>query len=60
MKGIQVRAGYSPVNTLSLPSAHHGLIGLRQRAELLGGTVSSGPRKSCGYELHVELPIEDT
>ncbi|MEU0946887.1 histidine kinase [Streptomyces canus] len=45
---------------LSLPSAHHGLIGLRQRAELLGGTVTSGPRKGGGYELRLELPIDAT
>ncbi|MEV5957911.1 histidine kinase [Streptomyces sp. NPDC051987] len=43
---------------LSLPSAHHGLAGLRQRAELLGGTVTSGPTPDGGYELRLELPTE--
>ncbi|MET7286601.1 histidine kinase [Streptomyces sp. NPDC005573] len=43
---------------LALPSAHHGLAGLRQRAELLGGTVSCGPTSDGGYELHLELPVE--
>lgn len=43
---------------LALPSAHHGLVGLRQRAELLGGTVTSGPTDQGGYELHLELPVE--
>ncbi|GGJ28024.1 sensor histidine kinase [Streptomyces brasiliensis] len=43
---------------LALPSAHHGLAGLRQRAELLGGTVASGHTADGGYELRLELPVE--
>ncbi|MGW9135489.1 sensor histidine kinase [Streptomyces sp. NPDC055681] len=43
---------------LALPSSHHGLAGLRQRAELLGGTVTSGPTSHGGYELRLELPVE--
>jgi signal transduction histidine kinase len=45
---------------LPLPSAHHGLVGLRQRAGLLGGTVTSGPTADGGYELRLELPLEGT
>jgi signal transduction histidine kinase len=41
---------------LPLPGAHHGLVGLRQRAELLGGTITSGPTPDGGYELNLELP----
>ncbi|WP_327723258.1 sensor histidine kinase [Streptomyces europaeiscabiei] len=43
---------------LSLPGAHHGLIGLRQRAELLGGTVTSRHLRDGGYELRLELPSD--
>ncbi|GAA2274707.1 two-component sensor histidine kinase [Streptomyces ruber] len=43
---------------LTLPGAHHGLAGLRQRAELLGGTVTSGPTVGGGYELHLRLPVD--
>lgn len=43
---------------LPLPGAHHGLIGLRQRAELLGGTMTSGPTTDGGYEVRVVLPAE--
>ncbi|MEU6579011.1 histidine kinase [Streptomyces sp. NPDC046805] len=43
---------------LSLPSSHHGLAGLRQRAELLGGAVTSGPTPEGGYELHLTLPYD--
>ncbi|MFF4896131.1 sensor histidine kinase [Streptomyces sp. NPDC001068] len=45
-------------SALALPSAHHGLAGLAQRAELLGGTVTSGPTAEGGYELCLELPLE--
>ncbi|MGW2637061.1 sensor histidine kinase [Streptomyces sp. NPDC001348] len=41
-----------------LPSAHYGLVGLRQRAALLGGTVTSGPTSDGGYEIRLELPTE--
>ncbi|MFD7710786.1 sensor histidine kinase [Streptomyces sp. NPDC059785] len=44
---------------LPLPSAHHGLIGLRQRAALLGGTITTGPTADGGYELRLELPAGD-
>jgi signal transduction histidine kinase len=45
-------------HALVLPSAHHGLAGLAQRAELLGGTVTSGPTPQGGYELCLELPFD--
>ncbi|MFG2881876.1 sensor histidine kinase [Streptomyces sp. NPDC048297] len=44
---------------LPLPGAHHGLVGLRQRAELLGGTITSGPTPDGGYELRLYLPATD-
>ncbi|MEJ8659378.1 MULTISPECIES: sensor histidine kinase [Streptomyces] len=45
---------------LPLPSAHYGLVSLRQRAELLGGTVTSGPTADGGYELRLELPADNS
>lgn len=44
---------------LPLPGAHHGLIGLRQRATLLGGTIAAGPTGDGGYELRMDLPIHN-
>ncbi|MFV5996991.1 sensor histidine kinase [Streptomyces sp. NPDC056231] len=44
---------------LPLPSAQHGLAGLRQRAELLGGTISAQSTTDGGYSLHLKLPVED-
>ncbi|WP_283139249.1 sensor histidine kinase [Rhizohabitans arisaemae] len=44
--------------TLPLPSARHGLIGLRERAELLGGSIEYGPLPDGGYRLLLRLPAE--
>ncbi|MDT0309498.1 histidine kinase [Streptomyces sp. DSM 44917] len=41
--------------TLVLPSARVGLVGLRQRAQLLGGTLESGPQAG-GYRLTLAVP----
>ncbi|MGF0169105.1 sensor histidine kinase [Streptomyces sp. Marseille-Q5077] len=42
---------------LPLPGAHQGLVGLRQRAELLGGTLSHGPTDDGGHELRLAIPV---
>ena len=34
----------------------HGLVGMRERAALFGGTLSAGPRDEHGFEVHVVLP----
>ncbi|GGU44569.1 sensor histidine kinase [Streptomyces coeruleorubidus] len=41
---------------IPLPGAHQGLVGLRQRAELLGGTLSHGPTADGGYALRLSIP----
>jgi signal transduction histidine kinase len=35
----------------------HGLTGIRERAELFGGTATTGPRDGGGFEVRVELPL---
>ncbi|EST36482.1 sensor histidine kinase [Streptomyces roseochromogenus] len=42
--------------SLPLPGSHQGLIGLRERAELLGGTFESGPTADGGYEVALRIP----
>ncbi|MFI0356073.1 sensor histidine kinase [Actinomadura sp. 9N407] len=34
----------------------HGMIGMRERAAMLGGTLTSGPRPDGGYTVRAELP----
>jgi signal transduction histidine kinase len=34
----------------------HGLIGMRERAALFGGTLSAGPCDGHGFEVHASLP----
>jgi len=42
---------------MPLPSANHGLAGLRQRAALLGGTLEASPTPDRGFRLSLALPI---
>jgi signal transduction histidine kinase len=37
-------------------SAGHGLIGMRERAALFGGTLNAGPREGHGFEVRASLP----
>ena len=34
----------------------HGLIGMRERAAMFGGTLTAGPRDGRGFEVHASLP----
>lgn len=43
--------------TVALPSSRHGLIGLRERAELLDGTLTAEPTPQGGYEVELRAPI---
>ena len=54
--GIVNTAGSHQVTPL--PSPHQGLVGLRERAELLGGTVTAGPTPAGGFFLELRLPIK--
>ncbi|MEU5264690.1 sensor histidine kinase [Amycolatopsis sp. NPDC021455] len=38
----------------------HGLIGMRERAKLYGGTLTAGPRAHGGFEVVLELPVTST
>jgi signal transduction histidine kinase len=42
------------------PFAGHGLMGMRERATLAGGTFAAGPAEGGGFEVDVTLPTAET
>ncbi|HEU4346726.1 MAG TPA: histidine kinase [Actinoplanes sp.] len=48
---------HGPPSTLSASGAGHGLVGMRERAELLGGTLVAGPDEGGGYRVEATLPF---
>jgi signal transduction histidine kinase len=39
------------------PGAGHGLTGMRERVESLGGRLEAGPSEDGGWRVHAELPL---
>jgi signal transduction histidine kinase len=46
-------------NALAWGSGGHGLIGLRERVAVFGGTLAAGPTADGGFTLHARLPAEE-
>ena len=40
------------------PGTGHGLIGMKERVSLFGGSVTAGPGKSGGYVVHATVPLD--
>lgn len=47
----------TPALSSTLPSGGHGLIGLEERAGLLGGTFSAGPTAEGGFRVSATYPL---
>jgi signal transduction histidine kinase len=55
--GVTVTNGPPARRPLSLPSARHGLVGLRERAELLHGTFTAERGGDGGFRISLRLPL---
>jgi hypothetical protein len=51
---------YGPGQLSRAPVPGHGLMGMRERAALAGGTFSAGPAEGGGFEVDVTLPTTET
>jgi signal transduction histidine kinase len=54
---VDVVNGPAQSDRLELPGSGLGLIGLGERASLLGGSMQSGPQPDDGFALHLRLPV---
>lgn len=42
-----------------LPGSGHGLVGMRERVQLLGGTLQAAARPGGGFRVHAVLPVNE-
>lgn len=54
--GVTVTNTAATRPALPLPSAQQGLVGLRERADILHGTLESGPTAEGGYRVRLRIP----
>ena len=47
--GTPVRGGYG---------GNHGIVGMRERVAVYGGTLNAGPAAAGGYVVHASMPLE--
>jgi signal transduction histidine kinase len=49
-----------PIRPSRTPGSGHGLIGMRERVEMFGGTLHAGPRPDGSFEIRALIPREST
>ncbi|PUB19803.1 histidine kinase/DNA gyrase B/HSP90-like ATPase [Promicromonospora sp. AC04] len=55
--GRGLAADSSPGPEDPVPAAGYGLLGMRERAEMFGGTLTAGPRRGGGFSVRFVVPI---
>ncbi|MFI9562725.1 sensor histidine kinase [Streptomyces rishiriensis] len=50
--------GRAPQGSAAAAGAGRGLVGMKERARLVGGRLRAGPRPGGGFEVAAELPVE--
>jgi signal transduction histidine kinase len=53
-------APHATAATGGVTGSGHGLIGLRERLAVYGGTLRTGPRLSGGYRVNARIPLEES
>ncbi|WP_327067091.1 histidine kinase [Kitasatospora sp. NBC_01250] len=56
---VRNEAPAGPCPDSGLPGGRHGLIGLRERAALLGGTIEAAPECGGGFAVRLWLPLPE-
>ncbi len=51
--------GRGAISDVAVASGGHGLVGIRERVESLGGYFDVGPRRGGGFRVHATLPTTD-
>jgi signal transduction histidine kinase len=54
---VEVEAGRATLPLLDLPGGRHGLTGLRERAQLLGGSLAAEERPDGSHLLRLRFPL---
>ncbi|MEN2737473.1 histidine kinase [Microbacterium sp. X-17] len=56
---VEVEVANGPGTSSGRGSGRHGLVGMRERARLFGGTLEAGPTADGGFRVSASLPAAD-